>query len=102
VLVPGRSLPGFWTGLFYAVPTTHVLRALGVSQLYCRGPGCPTIDVGGGVTVDRFEFVLALLSLPASTSTQFLWGELGWAALALAVIAAVACAALVARAARAS
>lgn len=104
VLVPGRSLPSFFDGLYYAVPSSHVLRALAVSQFYCRGSDCPRIDVGGGggETADRFGVVLAQLSLRPDYEHEFAWEETGWAALAFAVLAAVACAALVVRAARAS
>ncbi len=52
--------------------------------------------------MSQFEFALALLSLPAAYDTRWPWGELGWAALALAVVSAVGVAALAARAARAS
>ena len=87
-----RSLmPPFWQGLYYAVPTTHILRAIGTSQFFCSGPEgarCPTIQVishGKSVTVLQSAFVSSFLNF--LSSTRFAWGEVGWAALAVGVVA---------------
>jgi len=84
------AMPGFWKGLYYAVPTSHVLRALATSQFYCSGDGCPSITVltpdGAAVEVGRYEYV----SQYVGSSFQDRWAELGWAALSAGVLAVIA------------
>jgi hypothetical protein len=88
-------MPTLWRGLGYAVPTSHVLRALSVSQFFCLGPGCPTLSVlteAGPVLMTQFELVEQRLG--RSFSSRWQWGEVGWVALAFLVVTAVAAAAL--------
>ena len=80
---PASPIPAFWLGLYYAVPTTHILRALAVSQSFCLGIGCPTVEVNG-MLVGQFTYVSAYLGF--ASSSQYAWGELGWAALAVLVL----------------
>jgi hypothetical protein len=91
LFLPARSLPPFWQGLYYAVPTSHVLRAISLDQLCaCEGAACPLISVvtpsGALVLQTQCAFVEEFLGATASQR----WVELGWAALAVAVVAAVA------------
>lgn len=97
LFLPGARIPAFWRGLYYAVPTSHTLRALGVDQFHCDGgpaAGCPQIQVpasGGGVqTVDRYAFVRGYLGVSYGQR----WGQVGWVAVAAAVMAVVAVLAL--------
>ena len=95
LFLPPASLPSFWTGLYYAVPTSHILRALSNAQFYCVpliSASCPTIVVAG-VTVPRYTYVLELLNLPLDNTTMWRFDDFGYASLATlvgAVIAAVA------------
>jgi hypothetical protein len=95
----GPRIPAGWKGLYYAVPTSHVMRALGTDQFACRGAAraagaCPAISVvgpSGGVTsVDREAFVNGYLG----SSYGDRWGELGWVALAAGVMVVLALASL--------
>jgi hypothetical protein len=96
LFIPVRLIPPFWQGLYYAVPTSHVLRALGADQFFCAGgaaAGCPAIVVvsaGGEATVDRYAYVVGVLGSGHADR----WGELGWVALSAGVLALVAVGAL--------
>jgi hypothetical protein len=86
-------------GLYYAVPTSHTLRALSNAQFYCvpiSSPACPAIAVNARL-VPRYAFVLNLLALPEEGATQWRFSDVGWASLATLVGALVAAAALEAR-----
>ena len=91
-----KTMPPGWKGLYYAVPTSHIMRALGTTEFYCAGgaaAGCPQITVvtsSGPVVVDRYEFVSNFLG----STFQNRWNELGWAALAIAVMLAISILAL--------
>ncbi len=95
LFLPPASLPGFFVGLYYAVPTSHILRALSNAQFYCVplvSPSCPTIVVAGA-PISRYAYVLNLLDLPVTSLSQWRFDDLGFASLATlvgAVIAAVA------------
>jgi ABC-type multidrug transport system permease subunit len=99
---PAPQIPAGWKGLYYAVPSSHVLRALATNQFYCTGgasAGCPQISTvvdGVPTTVDRFAYVLAYLGLEGQEGTipEYPFGEIGWAALAAAVVMLIAAAAL--------
>lgn len=97
LFIPGSRIPAFWMGLYYAVPTSHVLRALGTDQFYCAGgaaAGCPQISVpgatGGGAagfqSVDRYAFVTSILGSTYGDR----WGEIGWVAVAAGVMCVIA------------
>lgn len=94
LFLPGPSVPPGWKGLYYAMPTSHTLRALAMDQFYCPpGTPCPVLQVatGSGTTaVGRYQYVSAFLG----TTYAQRWGEVGWVALAAAVMAVVAVAAL--------
>jgi len=88
------NIPPGWQGMYYAVPTSHILRALGVAEFYCTPSKpeslCSTISLpsasGSSVKVLQFSYVLAFLGL-SNASSQFLFNELGWASLAIVVVA---------------
>ena len=84
---PATPIPAFWRGLYYAVPTTHLLRAIATSQFFCLGATCPVMDLQGR-TVPTFTYVQTYLGL--FSTSQYAWGELGWAALAGGVVFALA------------
>jgi len=93
LFIPRAVIPAFWQGLYYAVPTSHMLRAVTTSQYFCPGgvpAGCPVIQVpgpdGAPVTVGRYEYAAGFLQ----TSYQNRWAEIGWAALAVAVMLVIA------------
>ena len=99
LLLPPDSMPDIWVGLFYAVPSSHVLRAMSVAQLFCvpaTSPACPVITVGNPpVSASQFEYVQQLLGLPLSGDPdRFRWSDVGYASLTIVVGLFVACVAL--------
>lgn len=94
LFIPFSVIPGFWKGLYYAVPPSHILRAIATDQFYCEGgtaAGCPSIEVVSGPggetkTIGRYEYVSSFLG----STYQKRWGELGWAALAGLVVTVIA------------
>lgn len=89
LFIPRSSYPPFWIGLYYAVPTSHVLRALATNQFFCEGPNCPIITVVEGTTtmqVSQSDFVAQFVD----STFQQRWGQYGWAALAAVVMIVIA------------
>lgn len=81
--------------MYYAVPTSHILRAISVNQFFCVGgaaAGCPQISTvgpnGEPITIDRFQYVTNYLKLQ-NVNHEYLWDEVGWAALSFLVVAFV-------------
>lgn len=37
VFIQEKLIPAFWKGLYYAVPSSHLVRAIGISQVRPRG-----------------------------------------------------------------
>jgi hypothetical protein len=79
--------------MVYAVPTTHVLHAAALSLLFCAGAACPTVALPQGGAPAQFAYAQAYLGKGAG-GAQFLWGEVGWAALAVAVAMVLAAGAM--------
>ena len=105
LILPGNATPAFWIGLYYTVPTSHILRAITVSQFYCIATSttaCPTITPPEQGPINQYQYVLELLSLPSDYDTQFPFDETGWAFLAAVILSVIACAALIVSVARAT
>lgn len=51
LLVPGPTVPAGWVWLYQGNPLRQALEALAVSQYYCEGPACPTLNIFDGKTV---------------------------------------------------
>ena len=61
-------------------------------QFFCEGSesSCPTITVlsgGTSTTLPQYTFVATFLDF--SSSSRFAWGEVGWALLAVLVVALI-------------
>jgi len=97
LFAPPSQIPPFWIGLYYAVPTSHILRAQAVAQFYCVGgaaAGCPTITLtSASPPIDRYAYVLNFLGMSSYTGGQFAWEEVGYAVAGVAVVAFVGAAA---------
>ena len=101
LIMPVSATPPFWKGLYYAVPTSHILRAITVNQFYCVGLYCPTIVPPEQPPISQYAFILELLTLSPEYDHEYPIAETGWAALAASILAILACAALVCRTIRA-
>lgn len=89
LFIPRPAIPAFWQGLYYAVPTSHVMRALATNQFFCEGAGCPTITVptpSGVQTQTQYEYISSYVQ----SSYSDRWREFGWAILAVAVMIVIA------------
>ena len=87
-----RQMPVFWIGLDYASPIFHLLRAQAASQFFCVGAGCPSFraPIGEEVhEVGQWQYVSTYLSSPPSWKQRFQFGELGFAAASIAVLAVI-------------
>ena len=76
---PPVSIPAGWKGLYYAVPSSHVLRAIGQSQFYCDTPPCPQINVPGQGLVDRLAWFRGIMGMAGTPGTRYDTDELAWA-----------------------
>ncbi len=91
LFIPLAQIPAGWVGLYYAVPTSHVLRAIATSQTFCQGAACPAITLAGAPGSTTISaYVQDYLGLGASTQSPYLFKELGWAALSIAGVLLVA------------
>lgn len=93
LFAPASEVPAGWKGMLYAVPTSHILRALSVNQFWCVGgaaAGCPQISTvnsqGTAVVVDRFAYVTSFLAVPAGEVSEYPWEELGYALAGVGVL----------------
>ena len=96
LFLPSALFPAGWRGLYYAVPTSHILRALTSDQFHCAGTGvgCFVIEVPGApgappTTLTQQAFVQGF----TGGTYAGRWGDVGYAALAVAVMLLVAFAA---------
>jgi len=82
----------YWVGLSYASPIFHLLRAQAASQFFCVGAGCPSFRAPIGEEVHeegQWQYVSTYLSTPPSWKQRFQFGELGFAAASIAVLAVI-------------
>jgi len=85
LFIPQPLIPPGWLGMHYAVPSTHTLRAVATAETFCRGTDyCPSIVVPGLGVLSVSQYVDLYLGF--TSTTQFLFNELGWAALAVAAV----------------
>lgn len=91
------NIPVGWIGLYYAVPTSHMLRATLLDQFYCDSAqkSCPSITfvnaAGAQTSVNQYTYIATFLGLdPASPASPQKWAQLGWEALSIVVVLLIA------------
>jgi hypothetical protein len=82
VFIPRPEIPPGWVGMYYAVPTSHVVRAINVEQAYCTGESCPIIQTPDGQSVTIYQYVSGFFQ----TTYGNRWGEMAWASVPFVVM----------------
>ena len=90
LFITQQRIPAGWIGLYYADPLSHALRALATNNFFCAGAGCPTIEVPGLGVVGQWAYLRAYLGIGANYESRYQFGELGFAASAVGVMALLA------------